>query len=105
MTLPDRTAGTDDADGPRPTTVEQLHPAHLYSTVQLLAREARPRQWVKNILVFMAPAAAGVLSHWHTTTRVTAAFLVFCIVASGTVTNFFPSKSLPAICLPAEGGG
>ena len=39
---------------------------------------------VKNLLVFMAPAAAGVLGEWHTTLRVVAAFLVFCVVASGT---------------------
>ena len=28
-----------------------------------------PKQWLKNLLVFMAPAAAGVLGEWHTTTR------------------------------------
>jgi len=44
----------------------------------------RPRQWIKNLLVFMAPAAAGVLGNWHTAARVTGAFLVFCVVASGT---------------------
>ena len=44
----------------------------------------RPAQWIKNLLVFMAPAAAGVLGHWHTTVRVVGAFLVFCVVASGT---------------------
>ncbi len=49
-----------------------------------LTRTARPRQWLKNLLVFMAPAAAGVLGDWHTTLRVVAAFLIFCTVASGT---------------------
>jgi decaprenyl-phosphate phosphoribosyltransferase len=44
----------------------------------------RPRQWLKNLLVFVAPAAASVLGHWHTTLRVIAAFAVFCAVASGT---------------------
>jgi decaprenyl-phosphate phosphoribosyltransferase len=44
----------------------------------------RPVQWIKNLLVFMAPAAAGVLGQWHTTLRVIGAFLVFCVVASGT---------------------
>jgi decaprenyl-phosphate phosphoribosyltransferase len=44
----------------------------------------RPAQWIKNLLVFMAPAAAGVLGHGHTTVRVVLAFLVFCVVASGT---------------------
>ena len=44
----------------------------------------RPRQWIKNLLVFMAPAAAGVLGDWHTSVRVVGAFVVFCLVASGT---------------------
>ena len=43
----------------------------------------RPRQWIKNILVFAAPAAAGVLGDWSTTLRVLGAFFVFCAVASG----------------------
>ena len=45
---------------------------------------ARPRQWIKNLLVVVAPASAGVLFHksafWHTL----AAFGIFCIAASGT---------------------
>ena len=52
--------------------------------IRLLARGARPAQWLKNLLVFMAPAAAGVLGEWHTTLRVIAAFSIFCVVASGT---------------------
>ena len=28
-----------------------------------LVRAARPKQWAKNVLVFAAPGAAGVLSH------------------------------------------
>ncbi len=44
----------------------------------------RPRQWIKNLLVFTAPAAAGVLGDWHTTVRVISAFVVFCLVAAGT---------------------
>jgi decaprenyl-phosphate phosphoribosyltransferase len=51
---------------------------------RVLLRGMRPVQWVKNLLVFMAPAAAGVLGDWHTTVRVIGAFLVFCVVASGT---------------------
>ncbi len=49
-----------------------------------LFRLSRPRQWIKNLLVFVAPAAAGVLFHpkvlWHTV----AAFGIFCVAASGT---------------------
>jgi len=49
-----------------------------------LIRLSRPKQWIKNLLVFVAPAAAGVLLHrsvfWHSV----AAFGVFCLAASGT---------------------
>ena len=73
---------------PRPARgVEPLHPlgsGASRSTLGLLARGARPCQWLKNLLVFMAPAAAGVLGEWHTALRVIGAFLVFCVVASGT---------------------
>jgi decaprenyl-phosphate phosphoribosyltransferase len=58
--------------------------AQQRSVFGLLLKEARPRQWVKNLLVFMAPAAAGVLGDWHTTLRIIAAFSILCVVASGT---------------------
>lgn len=67
--------------------VERVHDLGLVaprSTLGLLARGVRPRQWLKNLLVFMAPAAAGVLGDVHVTLRVVAAFLIFCAVASGT---------------------
>jgi decaprenyl-phosphate phosphoribosyltransferase len=44
----------------------------------------RPRQWLKNVLVFAAPAAAGVITHGHTLAYTGAAFVVFCLAASGT---------------------
>jgi decaprenyl-phosphate phosphoribosyltransferase len=44
----------------------------------------RPRQWLKNVLVFAAPAAAGVITHGHTLEYTGAAFAVFCLAASGT---------------------
>jgi len=49
-----------------------------------LVRIARPKQWVKNVLVYAAPGAAGVLSHGDAAGRATAAFGVFCLAASGT---------------------
>ena len=48
-----------------------------------VVRTARPRQWVKNLLVFAAPAAAGVLGDPEVALRVTAAFVLFCLAASG----------------------
>ena len=34
-------------------------------TMPPLLKEARPKQWAKNILVFAAPGAAGVLNEWE----------------------------------------
>lgn len=48
-----------------------------------LVRSARPRQWSKNVLVFAAPAAAGVLVDASVVVDVVLAFVVFCAVASG----------------------
>jgi decaprenyl-phosphate phosphoribosyltransferase len=49
-----------------------------------LVRTIRPRQWLKNVLVFGAPAAAGVLTHRKPLLYSLAAFAVFCLAASGT---------------------
>jgi decaprenyl-phosphate phosphoribosyltransferase len=53
-------------------------------TARALLRGMRPAQWTKNVLVFAAPAAAGVLGDAQTTARVVGTFVVFCLVASGT---------------------
>jgi decaprenyl-phosphate phosphoribosyltransferase len=47
-------------------------------------RLARPKQWIKNLLVFAAPAAAGVLGHPRALLLSAGAFAVFCLAASGT---------------------
>lgn len=44
----------------------------------------RPKQWTKNVLVFAAPGAAGVLLHGRPLLHALAAFALFCAVASGT---------------------
>jgi len=49
-----------------------------------LIRLARPRQWIKNLLVFVAPGAAGVLFHSTVLWHAAAAFGIFCIAATGT---------------------
>ncbi|HEY2301715.1 MAG TPA: decaprenyl-phosphate phosphoribosyltransferase [Acidimicrobiales bacterium] len=49
-----------------------------------LLRTARPKQWMKNVLVFAAPAAAGVLGQARPLARTVLVFVVFCLVASGT---------------------
>ncbi len=44
----------------------------------------RPKQWTKNVLVFAAPGAAGVLFHAGPFLRSIATFVLFCAVSSGT---------------------
>jgi decaprenyl-phosphate phosphoribosyltransferase len=50
----------------------------------VLLRQARPKQWVKNLLVFAAPGAAGVLDEWSSLWRVMVIFVAFCLASSGT---------------------
>ena len=54
------------------------------SLVHGMVRLARPRQWIKNLLVFVAPGAAGVLLHLTVLWHASAAFGIFCLAASGT---------------------
>jgi decaprenyl-phosphate phosphoribosyltransferase len=44
----------------------------------------RPRQWVKNLLVFAVPLAAGKLANRDVLTDTVVAFVCFCAVASAT---------------------
>lgn len=59
-------------------------PAYSGGLIGGLIREARPKQWVKNVLVFSAPASAGVLFHATPLLQTIVAFVAFCLVASGT---------------------
>ena len=49
-----------------------------------LVRQARPKQWVKNLLVFAAPGAGGVLNDWSSLWRALVIFVAFCLASSGT---------------------
>jgi decaprenyl-phosphate phosphoribosyltransferase len=49
-----------------------------------LVRLARPKQWVKNVLVLAAPGAAGVLDEPAALRDTGIAFVCFCLAASGT---------------------
>ena len=67
-----------------------------------------PRQWVKNILVFVAPGAAGVLTHPNVILRSVGTFAVFCAAASATylvndVLDTQADRSHPGQ-MPATGG-
>ncbi|CAN5548462.1 decaprenyl-phosphate phosphoribosyltransferase [soil metagenome] len=46
--------------------------------------EARPKQWIKNLLVFAAPGAAGVVDHVEPFLQTLGAFACFCLAATGT---------------------
>jgi decaprenyl-phosphate phosphoribosyltransferase len=54
------------------------------STIKAAIRTARPKQWTKNVLVFAAPAAAGVLDQRDALLKTLVAFVGFCFAASGT---------------------
>lgn len=49
-----------------------------------LVKQARPKQWAKNLLVFAAPGAAGVLDNGSSLWRALVVFVAFCMVSSGT---------------------
>ena len=68
------TSGADPSPAPPP-------PASLISG---LIRTARPKQWMKNVLVVAAPAAAGVLDHPSVMLDTFIAFVAFSLAASGT---------------------
>ncbi len=65
-----------DAPGARPVPARS-------GSLRVAVRSLRPRQWLKNLLVFVAPAAAGKLGHAGTIGHAAATFGVFSIVASG----------------------
>jgi decaprenyl-phosphate phosphoribosyltransferase len=52
--------------------------------IKAFIKEARPKQWTKNVLVFAAPGALGVLNQWHALSQSLVIFVAFCLAASGT---------------------
>jgi len=72
---------------PKPSRAALNGPAHeetLWAgSARAVVASLRPRQWVKNLLVFVAPAAAGRFDNGATVGRAFAAFAIFVAVASG----------------------
>lgn len=65
-----------------PAAVDDARPIPV--AWRALVRTARPKQWTKNVLVFAAPAAAGVLDEPQHLLQTCVAFVAFCVAASGT---------------------
>src|SRR5690349_3162513 len=49
-----------------------------------MLRACRPKQWAKNVLVFVAPAAAGVIDEAYRLRLTLVGFVAFCLVSSAT---------------------
>jgi decaprenyl-phosphate phosphoribosyltransferase len=67
-----------------PPVVDLDERARRRSLPMALVVGLRPRQWVKNLLVFAVPLAAGKLANRDNMTDATIAFLCFCAAASAT---------------------
>lgn len=73
------TSGVADA----PSADALTPPPPLAGLLAGLLRTARPRQWAKNVLVFAAPLAGGVLLHEDVWWRLILVFVAFCALSSG----------------------
>lgn len=60
----------------------RLPPQH--GTAGALLRASRPRQWLKNLVVALPPAAAGVLTRGSAVAEVLGAVAAFCLLSSAT---------------------
>ena len=54
------------------------------ATATAILRSARPRHWVKNVLVLAAPALSGRIGEPEVLLATAIAFVCFCLAASGT---------------------
>ncbi|RFC72713.1 decaprenyl-phosphate phosphoribosyltransferase [Streptomyces sp. AcE210] len=69
-------------DRPRGKSVPGPRAAATVGLPAGLLKTARPRQWVKNVLVVAAPAAAGELFSWQAAAQLVLVFLLFTAAAS-----------------------
>src|SRR5262245_22873148 len=77
------TASSPAAAPGAPVPPEEVPPTRDSLLVGLV-KLARPKQWSKNVLVFAAPAAAGVLDNRQWAVDAMFAFACFCLAAAGT---------------------
>jgi decaprenyl-phosphate phosphoribosyltransferase len=69
---------------PTPREFPERQNGSRHSQLVALVKTARPKQWIKNVLVFAAPAAAGVLTEVDALVNTAIAFVAFCLAASAT---------------------
>ena len=74
--------GTNVAAGEQVVPVATTSRPRRSKTLALVSA-ARPRQWIKNLLVFAAPAAAAVVGRPVTMGRTAIAAALFCVASSG----------------------
>jgi len=67
-----------------PETVPPPEPRTAGSIARGLVRTGRPKQWVKNVLVFAAPAAGAGLGDADVIVKALLCFVAFCLVSSAT---------------------
>jgi decaprenyl-phosphate phosphoribosyltransferase len=83
-TLHEERVGESDVSSaavPQPSAPE---PQPVPGGIAAYVRLARPKQWLKNVLVIAAPGAAGVLGEGEPLFRTAVAFVCFCLAASAT---------------------
>ena len=84
LTAPSRRAEPAHLDRDGRANGEATRPEARHDLVAGLIRTARPRQWIKNLLVLAAPMAAGVLTDPGVVLRLLVAVLALCLAASST---------------------
>lgn len=75
------------ATAPRLAGVARARPRPLPEPASAswpLVRACRPRQWLKNVVVLIAPATAGALSRPGAAPALLGAFIAFCLISSAT---------------------
>ncbi|HZG98310.1 MAG TPA: decaprenyl-phosphate phosphoribosyltransferase [Nocardioidaceae bacterium] len=81
--FPPSSSGVATSPLPRPEVEDDAFLAPARPMPWALLAAARPRQWVKNLLVLAAPLAAGRVDESWTLWPMVAAFVIFCAAASG----------------------
>jgi decaprenyl-phosphate phosphoribosyltransferase len=78
----DAETAVQPAEHPGPPSLAPRLPGFRGSLAWGLVRALRPRQWVKNVLVIAAPAAAGRVFEPEVLGPTAIAFVLFCLAAS-----------------------